>query len=298
MRKGGLVPPFLLRPPLYSASVSASNILISATHEPQFVPAFNFCPTCCGVVKPCWRMAEQIVVRPIPKQEHTTGPASERGSADWPTSRPARSRSVTRSLANSPDSQEREGRSGRGDRNTQAANRINGAGLVNDGIDMTFDYRFDNVLGGSLVVGTTATWINKYETETLIINGVVFQDGFDGVGQLNQGTTLYALPEWRAQGYLDFAFGNQNLRWTANFIDQYRDQRYVNTPALDSLVDSTILHNLTYRTILPGDVTLLATVENIFDEDPSFALMELNYDPLTGNPLGRTFKIGLRKSFN
>ncbi len=175
---------------------------------------------------------------------------------------------------------------------------INGAGLVNDGIDMTFDYRFDNVLGGSLVVGTTATWINKYETETLIINGVVFQDGFDGVGQLNQGTTLYALPEWRAQGYLDFAFGNQNLRWTANFIDQYRDQRYVNTPALDSLVDSTILHNLTYRTILPGDVTLLATVENIFDEDPSFALMELNYDPLTGNPLGRTFKIGLRKSFN
>ncbi len=175
---------------------------------------------------------------------------------------------------------------------------INGAGLVNDGIDMTFDYRFDNVLGGSMTVGTTATWINKYETETLTINGVVFQQGFDGAGLLNQGTTLYALPEWRAQGYVDFSIGNQNVRWTANFIDQYRDQRYVTNPALDSLVDSTILHNLTYRTNLPGDVTLLATVENIFDEDPSFALMELNYDPLTGNPLGRTFKLGVRKSFN
>lgn len=175
---------------------------------------------------------------------------------------------------------------------------INGAGLVNDGVDITTDYTFDNVLGGSLVIGASATWIHTYETETLTINGVVFQEGFDGTGKLNQGTTLYALPEWRAQGYVDYSFGRNNLRWTANYVDAYRDQRYINTPSLDSVVDSTVLHNLTFRTSLPGDVTLLATVDNIFDEDPSFALMELNYDPLTGNPLGRTFKIGLRKSFN
>lgn len=175
---------------------------------------------------------------------------------------------------------------------------INGAGLVNDGVDITTDYTFDNVLGGSLVVGASATWIHKYETETLTINGVVFQEGFDGTGKLNQGTTLYALPEWRAQGYLDYSFGRNNVRWTANYIDTYRDQRYINTPSLDSTIDATVLHNITFRTYLPGDVTLLATVDNIFDEDPSFALMELNYDPLTGNPLGRTFKIGLRKAFN
>ncbi len=175
---------------------------------------------------------------------------------------------------------------------------INGAGLVNDGIDVSMDYLFENVLGGSLTVGTTATWIHKYETETLTIDGVVFERGFDGVGFLNQGTTLYALPEWRAQAYLDFNIGKQNLRWTANFIDQYRDQRNANDPTLNSLIDSNILHNVTYRTSLPGDVTLMATVENVFDEDPSFALLEMNYDPLTGNGIGRTFKIGLRKSFN
>ena len=175
---------------------------------------------------------------------------------------------------------------------------INGAGLVNDGIDVQMDYRFDDVFGGSLTVGTSATWIHKYETETLTIDGVVFEQGFDGVGFLNQGTTLYALPEWRAQGYLDFSIGRQNLRWTANYIDQYRDQRYASTTTLDSLIDATILHNVTYRTSLPGDVTLLATIENVFDKDPPFALLEMSYDPLTGSALGRTFKIGMRKSFN
>jgi len=174
---------------------------------------------------------------------------------------------------------------------------INGAGLVNDGIDVQGDYTFENVFGGSLVLGAAATWIHKYETETLTIDGIVYEDGFDGVGQLNQGTTLYALPEWRAQGYVDFSFGNQNIRWTANYVDQYRDQRYATNAALDSLIDATILHNVTYRTVLPGDVTLLATIENVFDKDPSFALLELSYDPLTGNALGRTFKLGLRKSF-
>jgi len=160
------------------------------------------------------------------------------------------------------------------------------------------DYTFDNVFGGALTVGTTATWIHKYETETLTIDGVVFEQGFDGVGFLNQGTTLYALPEWRAQAFVDYSFGNHNVRWTANYIDQYRDQRYATSTTLDSLVDSTTLHNLTFRTLLPGEVTLLATVENVFDKDPSFALLEMSYDPLTGSPLGRTFKIGLRKSFN
>lgn len=177
--------------------------------------------------------------------------------------------------------------------------QINGAGLRNDGVDITMDYTFDYVLGGSLVAGISGTWIHKYETESLRIDGVLFEQGFDGVGLLNQGTSLYALPEWRVQGYLDYSFGSQNLRWTANFVDQYRDQRdlFDDGHPQGQVIDSNIQHNLTYRSELPWQTTLLATIENITDEDPSFARLELNYDPLTGYPLGRTFKIGLRKSF-
>jgi iron complex outermembrane receptor protein len=42
-------------------------------------------------------------------------------------------------------------------------------------------------------------------------------------------------------------------------------------------------------------VTLAIT--NIFDKDPSYARLDLGYDPFTGDPLGRTYKVGLRKKF-
>jgi iron complex outermembrane receptor protein len=38
-------------------------------------------------------------------------------------------------------------------------------------------------------------------------------------------------------------------------------------------------------------------VFNILDEDPSEARLELSYDPFIGNPLGRTYKIGIKKTF-
>jgi iron complex outermembrane receptor protein len=185
---------------------------------------------------------------------------------------------------------------------------INGAGLKNDGIDITMDYTF-NVGPGMMTLGASGTWIHKYETETLVIDGVVVEAGFDGVGFLNQGTTLYPLPEWRAQGYLEYNVGNHNVRWTANFVDQYRDQRdgiqrgdrtlgdIFGANQNGRVIDSRILHNLTYRVELPANVTLAASIENIFNEDPPFVRSELNYDPVTGQPLGRTFKLGARVSF-
>jgi iron complex outermembrane receptor protein len=186
---------------------------------------------------------------------------------------------------------------------------INGAGQKNDGVDITMDYTFD-VGPGTLVVGASGTWIHKFETETLVRNGVVLEPGFDGVGYYNLGTSLYPLPEWRAQGYLDFSAGRHNVRWTANFVDQYRDQRdgiqrgdltlanifTANSPN-GKIIESRVLHNVTYRVELPSNMTLAATIENIFDEDPSFVRSELNYDPVTGQPLGRTIKLGFRKTF-
>jgi hypothetical protein len=38
-------------------------------------------------------------------------------------------------------------------------------------------------------------------------------------------------------------------------------------------------------------------VANIFDHDPPAAQEELGYDPRLGNPLGRTYEIGIKKNF-
>lgn len=177
---------------------------------------------------------------------------------------------------------------------------INGAGLVTDGIDVTVDYTFDEVLAGRLTLGASSTWIHKYESDTLIVNGVVFEQGYDAVGLFNNGLTAAPLPEWRAQGFLDFRLGATNVRWTTEFIDQYRDQRasiFTAASPDGQVIDSNITHDVTVRTALPAQTTLLVTVENVLDEDPSFARTEINYDALTGNPLGRTIKLGVRKQF-
>ena len=41
----------------------------------------------------------------------------------------------------------------------------------------------------------------------------------------------------------------------------------------------------------------MLTVNNLFDKDPSFARLDLGYDPFTGNPIGRTYKVSATKKF-
>jgi hypothetical protein len=40
-----------------------------------------------------------------------------------------------------------------------------------------------------------------------------------------------------------------------------------------------------------------SSIVNIGDRKPPFARQELSYDPLVGSPLGRTFEIGVKKTF-
>src|SRR4030095_15942143 len=96
-----------------------------------------------------------------------------------------------------------------------------------------------------------------------------------------------------------------------NYIDSYEDQRtdiFARSPAFGppgapgqvlvvNTRDISVFHDLSYLVQLPWEVTLSATVQNFTDEDPSFARLDLSYDPFTSSALGRTYKVGLRKRF-
>jgi outer membrane receptor protein involved in Fe transport len=45
------------------------------------------------------------------------------------------------------------------------------------------------------------------------------------------------------------------------------------------------------------DATLNASIQNLTDEMPPESRQEMGYDPRIGNPLGRTFEVGLTKRF-
>jgi iron complex outermembrane receptor protein len=190
---------------------------------------------------------------------------------------------------------------------------VNGAAVKTSGVDLIADYRFEDVFGGSLTVGTTATYVIEYVTDSTSVEGIVVAPGFDAVGLLNYQTTAYPLPQLKGNLYFEWNSGAHNARWTMRYIDGYTDQRTApfltgayrgsdpaGTPftvAAGKDVDSFTTHDFTYRVFLPWDVTGSLTVENIFDEDPPFARLDLNYDPFTASGLGRNWKVSLTKKF-
>ncbi len=192
-------------------------------------------------------------------------------------------------------------------------NTVNGADVKTSGVDVLADYTFDDVLGGSLTIGTSATYVIEYAIGDTFVEGFKVQPGFDAVGLLNYQTTAYPLPQWKGNLFLEWNSGPHNARWTVRYIDGYTDQRAApfaanayrgsdpaGTPftvAAGKSVDAFITHDFTYRVFLPLDLTAAATIENILDEDPPFARLDLNYDPFTASGLGRTWKVSLTKKF-
>lgn len=197
---------------------------------------------------------------------------------------------------------------------------VNGSGVKTSGIDVIADYTFDDFMGGSLTIGTTATYVIEYLTEATDVDGVSVAPAFDAVGLLNYQTTAYPLPQKKGNVYVEYNTGPHNLRLTVRYIDGYTDQRVsifcttVAAPACPTLpykttagvgigqangknIDAFVTSDLTYRVFLPWDATATVSVDNMFDEDPPFARLDLNYDPFTASGLGRTWKFSLTKKF-
>ena len=191
--------------------------------------------------------------------------------------------------------------------------RINGPEVKTDGVDANATFRLtdDGLAGGSLTFGGAATYINKYDVGALKI-GSVSAPAFNGVGFFNAGQIPYPLPRWKGQAYAEWTRGPVNVRWTWRFNDKYVDQRTAlfafnsayKTPADQGgivpngeTIKATVLSDLAIRYLGPWDTTWVLSANNLFDRDPAFARTELNYDALTGDPLGRTIKLGIQKKF-
>lgn len=190
----------------------------------------------------------------------------------------------------------------------------NGPDTETAGIDLSGNYTFADVAGGDLTFGIDATYTLKYAVGDFNVAGVRVQNAFDATNKLNAGLSQYPLPKYKGTLSASYERGMHSLRYGMNFVDDYTDQRTApfasttsnssdpTTPTAAAVtggktIDRQFTHDITYRALLPGDTTLLLSIENVTDEDPAFARLDLSYDPFTGNPLGRTFKIGLKKKF-
>ena len=201
------------------------------------------------------------------------------------------------------------------------ADTTNGPTVRTNGIDVDVNYRFDELAGGSLDLGASVSYVLHYKQAAFLFGGVTVSTAYEAAGFTNYDRLPGTIPDWRGQFYADYTRGNQNLRWSINYVDGATDNRgptvtqsgpstncnVANARAGVAIncvlttrglkLRSFISHDLTYRLVLDDGLTLTASVLNALDRDPSAARLEYSYDPFIGNPLGRTFKVGVRKHF-
>jgi len=189
---------------------------------------------------------------------------------------------------------------------------INGPNIKTSGIDVLADYTFEDAFrpGLDLELGASGSYVLEYEVGAVTVEGIQVGNPFSAVGFLNFQTIATPLPELKFEAYANASTENVNARLTARYIGEYTDQRTTlfttpnanfTTPGViipqGQTIDAQVTYDGTIVVQLPWDSTVSFSVENILDEDPSFARLELNYDPFTGDAVGRTFKIGFTKRF-
>ncbi len=187
-------------------------------------------------------------------------------------------------------------------------NIINSADVSTSGIDFQGQVKFD-VSTVKMLLGVNGTYIINYRTQDIIVEGVVVQPAFDGVGQLNFQTSAYPLPQIKGNVFLQADIGKHNFRLQYNYIDGYTDQRGAgifgpNTGALAGAavtagqnigVFDTL--DFTYRINLPTNTVITLSAQNILNKEPPFARLDFNYDPFTSSPLGFNARFGITQRF-
>ena len=161
-------------------------------------------------------------------------------------------------------------------------NIINGPDIRTDGIDFSGLYQVQ--LGpGQFSIGFSGTRILGYDIDAWELG-----DAYNALGRLNYTTSLArTLVKLKARGFVNYAWKSLNVRYSASYADDYVD--------VDRKIDSHVTHDIhaNYR-LLQDRLELWASVADLLDEDPPFVPREMNNDPFTHNPYGRTFKIGIR----
>lgn len=170
----------------------------------------------------------------------------------------------------------------------------NGPGQSTNGVDYQINYTLP--LGpGDLRLGLQATQVMELITGPTSMDGVTISTGDDRLGTLNFQTVAAAAPEWRANFSANYGMGDHNFRLGVNYVSAVRDERagiqYGETG------EDWVTGDFTYLYRFSEDLNFTVNVQNILDQDPPKAQEELGYDPRLGNPLGRTFEIGVKKTF-
>lgn len=172
---------------------------------------------------------------------------------------------------------------------------INASSVEARGLDLSVRHGRDlTILGRAGRLSLTAVWthVDRHDIR-MAPGGPVVQ----GAGSTNLNTLARSLPRDRARLSLSWRDGGQGATATLHHTGGYRNDR---SGITDSSIASQSTLDLHYVRTLggeDGDLELALGVVNVADRDPPLAQFTLGYDPMTADPRGRVFTLGLTRRF-
>ncbi len=193
---------------------------------------------------------------------------------------------------------------------------VNGPATDTSGLDFKANYGWNDflIMGSSWNAGVDATRLIDYKRGAFTLLGapsVVFNLPEDRAGLYDLTVNFFSYPKLRATGFVSVDNGPLNFRWQLRYTEGTTPAR--GTTLFSEVVDTTAAsgyrlnplgkskdfwqHDLIVRYQLMDSTTITASIQNVLDTDPAHVASQFNYDYTNGNPLGRTFKLNVRKRF-
>ena len=161
------------------------------------------------------------------------------------------------------------------------------------GVDITFDWRFDETALGRFGWYVDATWTRSFErSESCDPNGSEGRRGAGACSDAGQRLVEYVgefrYPEWRINTGVKWSRGDWSARLSANHVDGYYDDDQRDEVPAGRTVASWTTFNLNVAWDIDDRQTVSVNVRNLTDRDPPVALGSgSNVDLYNHDTLGR-----------
>jgi len=172
-------------------------------------------------------------------------------------------------------------------------------------------YDWKQFARGSLLLGLDATYLIDYRRGAFALFGdpnTIIADPEDRAGKADLVGAYVSYAKIKANAFASYRWQDLSVRWQTRYISGtsaligaptnkfvFNGTDYVPTPIGSS--EEFTQHDIIVSYAFPSDLTGSVSVLNILDTDPPFAPGQSNYDYFSGNPLGRVYKIELKKKF-
>jgi iron complex outermembrane receptor protein len=173
---------------------------------------------------------------------------------------------------------------------------INASSVITDGFDFSGSYT-QHTGAGIFNLAASATLIGRYDFQQSAGGTVIH-----AVGGSNQGTSIPALPRWKADASLTWSLGPSRAMLSMDYMSGLTNPAFTLDSPLQNTASYTTFdfsYSYSFKSVLGGPLTVQVGVDNLFDKLPPFQAGQQFYPLFSGvyDPRGRRYTLNIKKSF-